>query len=157
MFDIILNTIGAACVLLVVWFLFRASLPKNPKDGQADQNVLDNYLQKFTQVTGISAYDTFRISAEEWRLPAERIELDFRRYLSSQRIPYYVKDFIRKGQKHIDELYVGSGGFAINKKLAVFFSFFVLVFWGGAVFLCIYVFPYILPEDLVNIHLAGPP
>lgn len=107
--------------------------------------------------TGISAYDTFCKSAVEWRVPADRIELDFRRYLSSQSIPFYVKDFIRKSQDRIDELYVGKGGFVINKQLALFFSFLVLLLWGGAVFLCLYVFPYILPDDLANIHLAGPP
>jgi hypothetical protein len=157
MLDLIINTIGAVSAVMIVWFLFRASLPKTPKDGQADQIILDDYLQKITQVTGISAYDTFCISAEDWRVSADRIDQDFKIYLSSQRIPYYVKDFIRKSRKHIDELYVGSGGFAINKKLTVFFSFLVLVFWGGAVVLCVFVFPNILPEDLANIHLAGPP
>lgn len=157
MLNQIINIMGPLCTILIFWFLFRASLPKKPKNGQAGQNMLDDYLRKITQVTGISAYETFRISAEEWRVSADRFEQDFRRYLSTQKMPYYVKDFIRKSQKHIDEMYVGSGGFDINKKLAAFFSFLVLVFWGGAVFLCVYVFPIILPEDLTNIHLAGPP
>ncbi|MEJ2285513.1 MAG: hypothetical protein P8X85_18205 [Desulfobacterales bacterium] len=157
MLDLIINTIGAVCVVMIFWFLFHASLPKTPKDGQADQIILDDYLQKITRVTGISAYDTFCKSAEEWRVPADRIELDFRIYLSSQSLPFYVKDFIRKSQEHIDELYVGKGGHALNKRLMIFFSFLVLLFWGGAVFLCLYVFPYILPDDLANIHLAGPP
>jgi len=41
--------------------------------------------------------------------------------------------------------------------LMLVYSFLSLLFWGGAVFLCLYVFPYILPDDLGNIHLAGPP
>jgi len=158
MFDLIINTVGgAACAVMIVWILLRASLPKTPKDGQADPIILDDYIQKITRVTGNSAYDTFFKSAEQWRVPADKIELDFRRYLSSQSIPFYVKDFIRKSQKHIDELYVGKGGYALNKNLTLFFSFLVLLLWGGAVFLCLYVFPYILPEDLANMHLAGPP
>jgi hypothetical protein len=28
----------------------------------------------------------------------------FRRYLSDDRVPYYVNDFIRKNKKHIDEI-----------------------------------------------------
>ena len=157
MSNLIINTLGAVCVVWIAWSLFRASLPRTPKDGQADQNVLDDYLRKITHVTGLSAYDTFRIAAEEWSLSEEIFEKDFGIYLSTQKIPYYVQDFIRKSRKHIDEMYVGSGGFATNKKLAIFFSFFTLVFWGGAVVLCVFVFPHILPEDLANIHLAGPP
>lgn len=157
MFELIINTIGAACMVMLVWLLFRASLPKTPKDGLTDSITLDDYLQKITWVTGNSAYDTFCKSAEDWHVSADRIDQDFKRYLASQKIPYYVKDFIRKSQKQIDGLYVGSGGYAIPTKRTVFFSFLVLLFWGGVVFLCLYVFPIILPEDLANIHRAGPP
>ena len=157
MLNTILNTIGVVCVAMLVWYLFRASLPGPPKNGQIDSITIDDYLHKITRVTGISAYDTFRISAEQWRISADKIEQDFTIYLASQKIPYYVKDFVRKSQKKIDELYVGSGGYALNKKLTVFFSFLVLVFWGGAVVLCVFVLPNILPDDLANIHLAGPP
>ena len=157
MLNLILNILGAVCAVIIFGFLFRASLPKTPEDGQFNQTQLEEYLRKITEATGLSVYDTFRISSEEWHVSADIFERDFTRYLSSQKIPYYVKDFIRKGQKHIDEIYVGSGGFATNKKLAVFFSCFTLVFWGGAVLLCVFVLPNILPEDLANIHLAGPP
>ena len=157
MSNLIINTLGVVCVVWITWCLFRASLPKTPRDGQDDQNVLDDYLRKITHVTGLSAYDTFRIAAEEWRVSEEIFEKDFGRYLSTQRIPYYVQDFIRKGRKHIDEIYVGSGGFAINKKLTVYLSFLVLVFWGGAVILCVFILPIILPENLANMHLTGPP
>jgi hypothetical protein len=157
MLNLIIDTIAVVCAVGIAWCLFRASLPKAPKDGQADQILLDDYLRKITVVTGLSSYDAFRISGQEWRVSDDKIEQDFKIYLSSQKLPYYVQDFIRKSRKHIDEMYVGSGGFATNKKLAVFFSFFTLVFWGGAVILCVFVFPNILPEDLANIHLAGPP
>jgi hypothetical protein len=157
MLNLIIDIIGGICLVGLTWCLFRASLPKTSKNGQAGQAALDGYLRKHTVVTGLSAYDAFRISGQEWRVADDIIEQDFRVYLSSQKIPYYLKDFIRKSRTHIDELYVGSGGFEINKKLAVFFSFFALVFWGGAVFLCVYVFPHILPEDFANMHLVGPP
>ena len=157
MLTLIMNIVGVASVVILVWYLFRASLPKMIGDGQADLITMDDYLLKITRVTGISAYDTFRMSAEEWSIPTDRMEQDFTIYLATQKIPYYVKDVIRKSRKQIDELYVGSGGYAINKKLTVFFSFLVLVFWGGAVILCVFVLPSILPEDLANIHLVGPP
>lgn len=152
-----MNTVGVASVVMLVWYLFRASLPKKIGDGQADSITMDDYLLKITRVTGISAYDTFRMSAEEWHIPKDRMEQDFTIYLANQKIPYYVKDVIRKSRKQIDELYVGSGGYAINKKLTVFFSFLLLVFWGGAILLCVFILPSILPEDLANIHIVGPP
>jgi len=161
MLNLIIDTIGIVCAVGIAWCLFRASLPKTPEDGQDDQDVLDDYLRKITHVTGLSAYDTFRIAAEEWRISNQIFEKDFGIYLASQTIPYYVQDFIRKSRKHIDEMYVGSGGFATNKKLAIFFSFFTLVFWGGAVVLCVYVLPIIMPGlsgELMNMqHMAGPP
>ena len=157
MMNLILNIIGVACVVMLFWYLFRASLPKIPGAGQADSITMDDYLLKITRVTGISAYDTFRMSAEEWRIPNDKMEQDFTSYLTTQKIPYYVKDIIRKSRKQIDELYVGSGGYAFNKNLAVFFSILTLVFWGGAVLLSVFVFPSILPEDLANTYILGPP
>ncbi len=157
MFDLILNIIGVACVMVIVWYLFRASLPKIFGTGQTDSVTMDDYLLKITRVTGNSAYDTFRMSAEKWRIPNDRIEQDFTFYLATQKTPYYVKDFIRKSRKQIDKLYVGSGGLAINKKLAVFYSILVLVFWGGTVLLSVFVFPSILPEDLAYRQMLGPP
>ena len=157
MLNFILNTAIVGVAVMLVWFLFRASVPKMPGDGQADSITMDDYLLKITRVTGISAYDTFRMSAEEWHIPTDRMKQDFTIYLATQKVPYYVKDVIRKSRKQIDELYVGSGGFAVNRKLAVFFSFLVLVFWGGAVFLCVFVFPNILPGDLASTYIVGPP
>ena len=153
----IIDAIVAVGAVMLVWYMVRAYLRATQKNSQSESNAIDDYLKKMTHVTGISAYDTFCISAEEWRVSADRIAQDFRIYLSSQTVPYYVKDFIRKSQKQIDVLYVGSGGYAIPTKRTVFFSFLVLLFWGGVVFLCLYVFPIILPEDLANIHRAGPP
>ncbi len=157
MLNLILNIFGAACVVMLFWYLLRASLQIFFRDGQADAVTMDDYLLKITRVTGMSAYDTFRMSAEEWRIPNDRMEQDFTFYLTTQKVPYYVKDIIRKSRKQIDELYVGSGGFAINKKLAVFFSILVLVFWGGTVLLSVFVLPSILPEDLAYRQMLGPP
>jgi hypothetical protein len=157
MLNLIINIIGVACVVMLVWYLFRASLPKILGGGQADAITMDDYLLKITRVTGISAYDTFRMSAEEWRIPNDRMEQDFTIYLATQKTPYYVKDIIRKSRKQIDELYEGSGGYAFNKRLTVFFSILLLVFWGGAVILSVFVFPSILPEDLAHTYILGPP
>ena len=103
MLHLIINFLGVACVVILVWYLFRASLPKIFGWGQADSVAMDDYLLKITRVTGISAHDTFRLSADEWQIPDDRMEQDFTIYLATQKTPYYVKDIIRKSRKQIDE------------------------------------------------------
>ena len=157
MLNSIINAIIAVCSVMLVWCMVRAYLRMTQKNSQADPNAIDDYLQKITQVTGISAYDTFFKSAEDWRVSADRIDHDFKIYLSSQSVPFYVKDFVRKSQKHIDELYRGKGSSFRDKRLWLFYSVLVVLLWGGSVFLCLYVFPYIWPEAFrASIHL-GPP
>ena len=157
MLDLIINSIGVLCVVLLVWSLTRGYMRKINIHNQADQIAIEDYLQKITHITGASAYDIFRISAEEWRVSADRIDRDFNRYLSSLTIPYYVKDFVRKGQKHIDELYRGKRSEFADKRLLLFYSFLVLLFWGGALFLSLYVFPHILPENIRMVPGVGRP
>ncbi len=157
MLNLTMNVIGAVCSVMIVWYLIRVYLRSTQKNSQTDQIVIDNYLQKITLTAGISVYDTFRISAEEWRVPADRIDRDFKIYLSSQSVPFYVKDFVRKGQKHIDELYRGNSSSFMDKRLLVFYSILTLLFWGGAVFVSLYVLPYLLPEEILATLLIGPP
>jgi hypothetical protein len=151
------DAIVAVGAVMIVWYMVRAYLRATQKNSQSESNAIDDYLKKMTHVTGISAYDTFCISAEEWRVSADRIAQDFRIYLSSQSVPYYVKDFIRKSEKHIDELYRGKGSSFTDKKLLLFYSALLFLGWGGAFFVCLYVFPHIWPEAFrASIHL-GPP
>ena len=155
--NFIIDAIVAGCSVMLVWYMVRAYLRKTQKISRADPIAIDNYLQKITQVSGISAYDTFCKSAEVWRVSADRVDQDFKRYLSSQSVPFYVKDFVRKSQKYIDELYRGTGSSFTDKRLLLFYSVLMVLLWGGAVFLCLYVFPYIWPEVFrESIHL-GPP
>lgn len=126
------------------------------KSNSAGPISIEDYLQKITQIAGISVYDTFRISAEEWRVPTDRVEQDFNNYLSSQSIPYYVKDFVRKGQKHIDELYRGETSIFADKRLLLFYLFLTLFFWGGALFLSLYVIPHLVPLEVRSAFLIGP-
>ena len=157
MLNLTMNAIGAVCSVVVVWYLIRAYLRNTQKNSQTDQLVIEDYLQKITLIAGISVYDTFCKSAEEWRVPIDRVERDFKIYLSSQSVPYYVKDFVRKGQKHIDELYRGNGTSFTDKRLLLFFSILTLLFWGGAVFVSLYVLPSILPEAFLTPLSLGPP
>lgn len=157
MFNHIVDTIGAVCAILLVWCLVRGYLRNLKPSNQADPISIEDYLQKITHITGFSTYEIFRRSAEDWHVSADRIDRDFKRYLSNLTIPYYVKDFVRRGQKHIDELYIGKGRYLADKRLLVFYALLILLFWGGAVFLSLYVFPHILPDDIRSIRVVGPP
>ena len=64
----------------------------------------EDYLYKIARVTGKSEYDVFLKSAEDWPISKVNIDEDFKAYLMGQPVPYYVRDFIRKNKRHIDEL-----------------------------------------------------
>jgi len=153
----LIDPIVAISTVVIVWYLVRAHLRIAQKNSQTDAVLMEDYLQKITLVTGFSVYDTFCKSAEGWRVSADRIDQDFRIYLASQSVPFYVKDFIRKSQKHIDDLYLAKGNYLTDKRVLLFYSFLFLLFWGGAVFLSLYVFPNILPEDIRTMQVVGPP
>ena len=160
MFNHIVDTIGAVCAVLLVWCLVRGHLRNLKPNNRADSISVEDYLQKITHITGFSTYEIFHRSAEDWHVSADRIDRDFKRYLSNLTVPYYVKDFVRRGQKHIDELYFGKGRYLADKRLLIFYALLLLLFWGGAVFLSLYVFPHILPGDIRDIHnnfVVGPP
>ena len=156
MLNTIIDAIGAVCAVMLVWCFVRSYLRKSDDKTEAAQIAIDDYIQKFTQATGISAYETFCLSAEEWHVPTDRIKKDFNKYLSTQTIPYYVKDFVRKGRPHIEELYRGNGTSSTDKRLWVFY-FLLILFWGGAVFISLYVFPHFWPEELRSSIHIGPP
>ena len=84
MLNLIINALGAVCSLMIVWYLIRAYLRSTQRNSQTDQLVIENYLQKITLIAGLSVYDTFCKSAEEWRVPADRIDRDF----SNSSAPY---------------------------------------------------------------------
>ena len=157
MFNLIIDAIGAVCAVMLVWCLVRGYLRNLKPNNQADPISIEDYLQKITHITGFSTYEIFRRSAEDWHVSGDRIDRDFKIYLSSLTVPYYVKDFVRRGQKHIDELYLGKGSYFADKMLLIFYALLILLFWGGAVFLSLYVFPYILPEDIRAVRVVGPP
>jgi hypothetical protein len=152
MFDLVINTLGAAGMVFLIWSLFRAYSRKPAQNAQDDALILDDYLRKITRVTGHSVYDTFCKAAEGWQVSRDRIEKDFRIYLASQNVPYYVKDFIRKNQKQIDELYTGKGNNSQRSRLLLFFTFLTLLFWGGALFLSLYVIPNLVSFDVRSVY-----
>ena len=65
---------------------------------------MPGYIYKTARLTGTSEFEVFCKAAENWPVSAGKIEQDFGAYLTDHQVPYYVTDFIRKNQKHLDEL-----------------------------------------------------
>jgi hypothetical protein len=91
------------CALLLVGYLFWFMIRKSLNDSRAELNARKNSFYMISLATGRSEYDLFHKSAEGWSVSAERIDQDFKRYMSDQIMPHYAKDFVRKNQTHIDE------------------------------------------------------
>jgi hypothetical protein len=90
--------IGAICIaLLVGLWLKKRYIQTKPL-------TVPGYIFKITRLTDHSEYDVFCKAAEDWPVSKQQIEQDFKRFMSEERVPYYVNDFIRKNKKHIDEI-----------------------------------------------------
>jgi hypothetical protein len=59
------------------------------------------YLMNLARFMKCSEYDIFVEAAKPWDVSKERVEDNFKRYLLSEQMPYYVSDFIRKVGKDI--------------------------------------------------------
>ena len=98
-----MNLIAGICALLLVGYLFWAFYKKIQKNSHADQIARESSLYKISLATGRTEYDLFCKSAEDWSVSGNRIDLDFKRYMIDESLPYYVKDFVRKNYQHINE------------------------------------------------------
>ncbi len=56
------------------------------------------------RTTETSEFEQFRYALKRWRLPEDRVENDFNRYLLEGELPYYVRDYLRKAKDSNPEL-----------------------------------------------------
>lgn len=56
----------------------------------------EEYLSRSARVKSISEYEIFFLAAKNWRVPDWQVEADFKAYLIHGRLPYYLKDHIRR-------------------------------------------------------------
>ena len=89
------------------------------------------YLWKLKQISDKSEYELFHIAAEEKGWPEYQVERHFRRYLETQTLPNYVKEFLEDGKAYIDAYRPERGGF-FNKRVLTFYSLFALFIIGGS-------------------------
>jgi predicted small integral membrane protein len=91
------------CALLLVGYLFWFMIRKFQNDSRAELNARKNSFYNISLATGRTEYDLFHKSAEGWSVSSDRIDQDFKRYMSDQIMPHYALDFVRKNQEQIDE------------------------------------------------------
>lgn len=109
MFDQFVNGIGNVCIALLVGLAMLALHKLNNRQIRKNQDSMEFYLYKISRLTGHSEYDVFCKSAEDWPVAAvskEKIEADFKNYLSHNAVPPYVHHFVRENKHHIDELHL---------------------------------------------------
>jgi hypothetical protein len=94
-------TFGAALTIGCLAGIYIRRRPRRPESSRPDE--IDN-LSGISADMGINEYDLFHKAAENWAVPAERIEEDFSAYLATQRLPYYVTDYARKSHSQPDEM-----------------------------------------------------
>ena len=135
----LLSILGILFILWIIyaWLNSRKFVTKSLKT-PAD------YLWKLRYITGKSEYEIFEIAAEEKGRPSHLVENDFYRYMKDQMLPIYVKQFLSDGKEHIDA-FRGTKGNIFDKKLVVFYSALGFVMLGGALVICLWVFPKIWP------------
>ena len=89
----LVGTFGASLFIgCMAGFFIR----RRPQRSRSNLLPSDDLLSSLSSSTGINEYELFRKAAENWNVAAERIDEDFRRYMASQRLPYYVTDYTRK-------------------------------------------------------------
>lgn len=98
-----IHFIAGICALLLVGYLFWTLYRKVQQTVCKDLAERKRSLYKISLQTGQTEYDLFRKSAKDWAVSDDRINQDFISYTADQRLPYYVKDFVNKNYKHIDE------------------------------------------------------
>ena len=81
---------------LLIGCLAGVYLRRRPRGLDNDRPAEEDNLSIVSADMGINEYDLFHKAAENWAVTPDRIDEDFRTYLATQRLPYYVTDFARK-------------------------------------------------------------
>ena len=77
---------------------------------QAGRRLEDaEFLAQLAVQCKCSEYDLFHACGRDWHLAPSRIERDFKTYLQDQRLPHYVRDFIRKTRDMPDDTHPPPG------------------------------------------------
>jgi hypothetical protein len=86
----------AFSLIAVVYVLGRIVIEVNEKRAHPLSD--GEHLGSIAADRKSSEYDIFFSAAENWHVPASRVEADFRRYLADGTLPHYLRDFLRRNR-----------------------------------------------------------
>jgi hypothetical protein len=84
--------LGTAVFIDIVWRIEKYFFSK--KQFGEEEN-----LSFLSRLLNTSEYNIFMMSSEKWSIGSAQVEDDFKNYLTTGRMPHYVRDYIRSFQK----------------------------------------------------------
>lgn len=91
----LIGIFGGALIIGCLAGFFLRRRPQRPETQRAQS---PDSLTSLSSDTGINEYDLFCRAAENWAVSKKRMAQDFRIYMASQRLPFYVADLVRKNR-----------------------------------------------------------
>ncbi len=91
--------IAAIGYMLVMYIIYKIEA-KNALKEKPDEFTS---LQLLARKWNCSEYDVFHRSKEDWNISDGRAEKNFNEYMTDGVLPYYVRDFLRRNQKEIEQ------------------------------------------------------
>jgi hypothetical protein len=96
------ETIGEANTIIypLLAFFYIFLMRKLNQQGVKNRVLSDEeFMAYLARQAECSEYDLFYASSDNWHVPKATIERDFKKYLRSGHLPYYVKDYVRKARQ----------------------------------------------------------
>jgi hypothetical protein len=90
---------NAFMILVAVFLYFEAVIRMDERFKKQIKMTDEEYLTRLAKKRGISEYDLFFQSAEQWSVFKRNIDEDFKEYLINDHMPHYVRDYIRKARE----------------------------------------------------------
>ncbi len=82
-------------VTVILYSIIMHFIKKKLRSEQTDSEKLFDRARQ----SNCSEFDIFDRTGTQWNIPKVRINDDFKRYLSSGTVPFYVRDYLRKKDK----------------------------------------------------------
>ena len=85
-------------LLAVVYVLGKKYIEKKEMNLRPETD--EEVLARLAGIRKCSELDIFRLAGIEWRVSGNRVEDDFKQYLTGGLLPHYVRDYVRKHRPH---------------------------------------------------------
>ncbi len=97
-------TVVVLMAIVLVYFVLLRILKTFENQALAKEALTDEVcLSMIALKRECSEYDIFLKSSGTWQVPKVKIKIDFDNYLTRGELPYYVRDYIRRHRKEVDD------------------------------------------------------